>query len=376
MPLTACAVLTTRYDVPAAFPLAAKSGDVPGVFVPVISDLSCQHINVVVYSPAEKMAAVSPYLNPDWPDAVWDVSGAFVNDRELIAFYDFCKILLGFEPFNIVHGSPLCTWNSGRVLKHLMCDAEEIRAAGLEYAARNIAMYYTFTNLNLKEEHMKDPFGNAMLTFAVNQNPTKRNSVIMASDALYDHVRREFPTLRTVSSILKITNGGGKGKLEVYQRLADKYDEVMVHPDDVLNYDLLEKIEDKERHILLVNEYCIRQCPLRPYHYSTLSEMSLNYFSYDSTAFDKRQNANGCKDMGTLLTHEKHSVLALTVAEIKRLRDMGFRHFKMQGRGHANASSILFDLLRLVLRNDAADENAMHAISQRFWESILPHQPA
>lgn len=322
------------------------------------------------------MAAISPYLNPDWPDAVWDVSGAFVNDRELIAFHDFCRLLLHVEPFNIVHGAPLCIWNSGRVLKHLIRDAEEIRAAGLEYEQRNIAMYYTFTNLHLKQEHVKDPLGNAMLTFATKHNPTKRNAVIMASDALYQHVRSEFPELRTVSSILKITNGGGKGKLDVYKRLAEQYDEVMVHPDDVLNYDLLEQIEDKERHILLVNEYCIRHCPLRPYHYASLSDLALNFLSNDGSDFDKRQDTNGCKDMGTLLTHEKHSVLALNNIEIKRLRDMGFRHFKLQGRGHANASSVLFDLLRLVLRNDGADENAMHAISQRFWESILPHQPA
>ncbi|MBR4310350.1 MAG: hypothetical protein IKT79_04910, partial [Akkermansia sp.] len=257
-----------------------------------------------------------------------------------------------------------------------MREAEEIRTAGLEYEKRNIALYYTFTNLNLGAEHINDPLGNAMLTFASNHNPTKRNAVIMASDALYNHVRKEYPKLRTVSSILKITNGGGKGKLDMYKRLADRYDEVMVHPDDVLNYDLLEKIEDKERHILLVNEYCIRHCPLRAFHYKSLSDLALDYLSYDSTDFEKRQNTNGCKDMGTLLTHEKHSVLALTTAEIKRLRDMGFRHFKMQGRGHANGSSILFDLLRLVLRNDAADENAMHAISQRFWESILPYQPS
>jgi hypothetical protein len=46
----------------------------------------------------------------------------------------------------------------------------------------------------------------------------------------------------------------------------------------------------------------------------------------------------------------------------------------MQGRGHANGSGILFDLLRLVLRNDTPSENAMHALGQRFWESILPHQ--
>lgn len=318
------------------------------------------------------MNPVSPYQHQIWPDAVWDVSGAFVNDRELVAFHDFCKLLLGFEPFNIVHGAPLCIWNSGRVLRHLMCDAEEMRAAGLAYEQRNIALYLTFTNLILQEQHLKDALGNALLIFARNHNPTKRNAAIVASDVLRAHIRKEYPELRLVSSILKITNGGGKGKLDVYKRLADEYDEVMVHPDDVLNYDLLEKLEDKDRHILLVNEYCIRQCPLRPLHYKTLSESALDFLGYDGSEFDKKQNTNGCRDLNTLLTHPKHSVLALNTPEIQKLYDMGFRHFKMQGRGHANASSILFDLLRLVLRNDAPSENALHAVGQRFWESILP----
>ena len=318
------------------------------------------------------MNPTSPYQHQIWPDAVWDVSGAFVNDRELVAFHDFCRLLLGFEPFNIVHGSPLCLWNSGRVLRHLMCDAEEMRAAGLAYEQRNIAMYLTFTNLILKEEHISDALGNALLIFARNHNPTKRNAAIVASDVLRDHIRKEYPELKLISSILKITNGGGKGKLDMYRKLADEYDEVMVHPDDVLNYDLLEKIEDKDRHILLVNEYCIRQCPLRPLHYKTLSESALNFLGYDGSEFDKKQNNNGCRDLNVLLTHPKHGVLALNTPEIQKLYDMGFRHFKMQGRGHANASAILFDLLRLVLRHDESGENAIHAAGQRFWESILP----
>ena len=314
----------------------------------------------------------SPYLHPLWPDAEWDVSGAFVNDRELIAFFDFCKLLLGFEPFHLVHGAPLCVWNSGRVLKHLMREAEEIRTAGLEYEKRNIAVYLTLTNLLLKEEHLKDAMGNALCVFFSRHNPTGRNGVILASDLLHDHLRKEYPKLRLISSILKITNGGGKGKLDVYKKLADEYDEVMVHPDDVLNYDLLEKLEDKERHILLVNEYCIRNCPLRPLHYTTLSETALDFMGYDASTFDKRQASNGCRSLFTLLTDEKKSVLALNTPEIARLREMGFRHFKLQGRGHANASSVLFDLLRLVMRPDGADENTMHRMGQLFWESILP----
>lgn len=316
------------------------------------------------------MQPTNPYLNPLWPDAVWDVSGAFVNDCELVAFFDYCRAALGFEPFHIVHGAPLCEWNSGRVLTQLIRSAEEIRTAGLEYEKRNIAVYATFTNLYLEERHMKERLGNAMCTFMTRHNPTGRNAVIAASDVLRQHIRREYPALKLVSSILKITNGGGKGKIDVYKKLAEEYDEVMVHPDDVLNYDLLEKIEDKERHILLVNEYCIRNCPLRAFHYKTLSESAFNFLSYDNTEFEKRQSTNGCQDLTTLLTDPKRSVLCLNTPEIARLREMGFRHFKLQGRGHNNASSILFDLLRLALRNDAADENAMHFVSQMFWESL------
>ncbi len=322
------------------------------------------------------MNSPSPYLNPQWADAEWDVSGAFVNDRELVAFHDFCKLLLGFSPYRIVHGAPLCAWNSGRVLRHLMREAEEMRAAGLEYEQRGIALYLTFTNVLLSGAQLKDPLGNALCTFASNHNATGRNAVILASDELAAHIRREYPKLRLVSSILKITGERGKGKLETYQRFAEQFDEVMVHPDDVLNYPLLEKLEDRERYILLVNEYCIRNCPIRAYHYDSLSRMALDFLSHDNNDFEKMQATNGCRSLYTLLTDPKRSVLALNTPEIARLRDMGFRHFKLQGRGHANASSILFDLLRLVLRNDSASENAMHALGQRFWESLLPIQDA
>ena len=322
------------------------------------------------------MGESSKYSNPNWPGADWDVSGAFVNDRELLAFFDFCKTRLGFEPFHMVHGAPLCTWNSGRVLKTLLRDAEELRAAGLEYEKRGIAVYLTFSNILLSEEHLSDALCNALCKFFTRHNPTKRNGVIIGSDLLLSHIREKYPELRCISSILNIVQKGGKGKMDTYRELAEKYDEVMVHPDDVLNDELLEQLTERERYILLINEYCIRHCPLRGYHYKSLSENALNFLGYDGREFDKRQASNGCRELDVMLTSEKHGVLALTTPEIKHLYDMGFRHFKLQGRGHSNASSILFDLIRLTLRNDAADENRMETIAQRFFESLRAPIPS
>ncbi len=320
------------------------------------------------------MSTPSPFLNPLWPDAVWDVSGAFVDDLELLTFFDFCKNALKFEPFHIVHGSPWCTWNSGRVMNHLMRESDEITNAFRHYIKRQIAIYLTFTNLRLEEKDMKNSTGNSLCRLAMENNPTGRNSVILASDCLREHLRREYPQLHLVSSILKVTAERGKSNMDVYKRLADEYDEVMVHPDDVLNYDFLEKLEDKDRHILIVNEYCIRNCPLRSMHYDALSRLSLDFSGFNTNNFNKKQKGNGCQSLFTLLTDARRGVLAQTTPEIARLREMGFRHFKLQGRGHRNAGSLMSDLLRLVLRNDEEDENAMHTLGQRFWEINVPIQ--
>lgn len=316
--------------------------------------------------------AVSPYRNPLWPDAVWDVSGAFVNDRELIAFHDFCRLCLGFQPFSVVHGSPLFKWNCGRVLKHLIREVEEIRVAGLAYEARGVAVDLTFSNFALGPEDMKDVTGNTLMEFFRRHNPTGKNAVIMASDALYEHVKRNFPELRTVSSILKVTMEKGRGKRDYYLRLADKYDKVMIHPDDVTRWDLLESLEDKSKYELIVNEYCMKNCPIRHLHYTSLSETAADFFGYDSSAFDAKLAGNGCSNLNALLTSDRFGVVAMAQEEMRRAYEMGFRQFKLQGRGYATAAPLLFDLLRLVLREDAADENAMHALKMRFWEMLLP----
>ena len=318
------------------------------------------------------MGEVSPYINPLWPEAEWDVSGAFVNDRELLTFFDFCKERLGFEPFHLVHGAPLCKWNSGRVVKQLMRSGEELRAAGAAYVQRQIAVYLTFSNTLLEKSHLDDLLANALCLFFSKNNPTGRNGVILASDLLLEHVRKEYPTLRCVSSILNITCQNGKGRLDVYKRLAEQYDEVMMHPDDVVNDELLDALDDKDRYICLINEYCIRNCPLRSFHYKSLSSESLDFLGYDGRDFDESQSKNGCRDIVHMLTNDRLGVLALHTQEIKRLYDKGFRHFKLQGRGHANAASVLFDLVRLVLRNDTPTENLMHAVAQRFFESLSP----
>lgn len=319
--------------------------------------------------------ANSSVLNPFWYDAEWDVSGAFANDRELLLFHDFFLQVFGVKTLRLVHGAPLCLWNSGRVLPRLLCTAEQIRDAGKAYARRGIAVDLTFSNHLLGKEHLGDETGNAILKFFERNNPTGGNGVIMASEALYAHVKKNYPSLRTVSSIIKVAVEHGRGKADYYRKLAERFDKVMIHPDDAWNFDMLETLEDKNRYEILVNEYCVRGCKIRHLHYRSLSQSAINYFGAKDEEFEKLFPNNGCSDIRRLISSPDRGTTALSLSEIRRLYDMGFRKFKVQGRGMSNAGGPLFDLLRLVLREDNADENFMHRIKLQFLEAIATLNP-
>lgn len=309
-------------------------------------------------------------FHQQWKDARWDISGAIAHDRELLAFHDFIHKLTGKNIFDSVHGSPLFEWNSGRVLPRFSVNPCQMKAALDSYVLRQIPIDYTFTNTLLESKHLDNQLGNTLLKYAVLHNPTERNAVIVASDVLYDYIKKEYPSLKLVSSILKVSSERGKGDLDYYLRLADRFDKVMLHPDDTLNLELLEKLPNKEQYEVLINEYCILNCPIRHLHYRQLSELSLAYSVYVEDTFVQKRAKNGCTDFNHLCSNGAKETLALKPSEIKAVYDLGFRIFKVQGRGLANAGGILFDLMNLVLDSDSSTENGLHRLKIQFLEFL------
>ncbi len=315
-------------------------------------------------------------LNSSWPDAHWDVSGIFSNDLELAHIHDYFLKYFGIQLFTLVHGSPLLLWNSGRVLPHLIRSAREIEQCLNTWFRRNVAIDLTFSNPYIHEDHLKLPLGNDLLQIVEANNPTGNNGVIMSSDLFYEYVRTKYPGLKTVSSILKVTMERGGGKLDYYLRLADQYDKVMVHPDDNTNYDLLEKLEDKSKFEILVNENCTRQCPIRRKHYDSLSKTSLNFLGYGDSFEELRLN-NACSHLDVLMGNGPHCTTQLSRQEMRRLYEMGFRQFKIQGRGLSHSGAQILDILRLMLNDDRSTPDTMAYAVMKCLESfgaMPPHE--
>lgn len=311
--------------------------------------------------------------NPHMPDAHWDVSGAFVNDVELIGLFDFFA-QWGKRLFHIVHGSPQFIWNSGRVQERFNCSPEQVRAAGVHYVRRGVGIHFTFTSTTLRTEDVNDEFGNALLNFLQLSNLNGLNAAIVASDVLEQHIRTNYPQVGLVSSILKVTQDGGKGNADYYKELASRFDKVMLHPDDAYNFGLLKQLDDKDKYEIIVNEYCVRGCPIRKKHYEYLSNMSKHRKSYDKS-FNALQATNGCTSLKTLLFDDKKYSTALSGQELQRVYDLGFRHFKIQGRGLPNALSVVLDLLRLTLPDLAKDDVAWFRLLTQCLEAMPATMP-
>ncbi len=311
-------------------------------------------------------------LNPLWRNAKWDVSGIFANDKELIYFHDYFLNRFGIKPFSLIHGAPLCIWNSGRVNPKMQMNTQRLVDSLGNFIKRNIAIDVTFTNLFIKEEHLDDLLGNNILEALATYNPTGDNAVILSSDVLYSYIKEKYPTLKLVSSILKVSWEKGKNNLAYYEALADRFDKVMVHPDDSTNIELLSQLKNPEKFEILLNENCVRQCPIRHKHYESLSNLSLNYLGH-SDDFENMRLKNLCVSDVALLSNTPKCTTQLTPDEILVAYQAGIRFFKIQGRGLHQSGSELMDMLRLMFREDALDETMMWEISTDFLESLAEY---
>jgi hypothetical protein len=311
-------------------------------------------------------------INPNWPDARWDVSGAFIYDRELTSFHDFFLRGHGFKLFSLVHGAPLCLWNSGRVKWQFHRKPHEIERTVLDYARRQIALDATFSNSLLEPKHLDDIRGNLILEMLDQANPTGGNGVIISSELLAEHVRRRHPGLKLVASVVKVTEEDGRGKLDYYRSMAARYDKVMIHPDDNFNLDLLTQLEDKDKYEILVNEPCLRHCQRRKAHYRLLSRFSLNLLDTEvESELTGVMEQNGCSDPVRLLLSQDRRTLTLSTNEIKRLYDIGFRNFKIQGRGLANPTAVILEMVRLMLTHDPDHDHQVARCLAEFM-TMLP----
>lgn len=240
-------------------------------------------------------------------------------------FYEWCDI-------GSVYGTPAdCIWGGGRV-GFGDTAPRDVLALMREY---KISSRLTFSNSLLREEHLADRKCNALCAlFAENDEP--RNGIIIYSDMLLSHLKKNFPSFYFVSSTTKVLTEFGQ-----FLRETDRDDFRYVVPDFRLNKNFSElsamSENQKDKTEFLCNECCYIGCRDRKKCYENVSRKNLGESCPDHicTAPDS--------DKGYMFSRAMENPGFIGINDIRNIYlPMGFSNFKIEGRGLGSAVILEF----------------------------------
>jgi hypothetical protein len=318
---------------------------------------------------ADNFPAGTAALHPDWPEGRFNVSGMFVYHPVVLGLFGVVET--GFRcrvPIEAIHGAPAVIWNAGRIEQSPFKVAELYGTLSALYA-RNVGCFPTFTNHLLEPNDLADSTCNYILE-CVALRPDL-NGVIVAGDLLSKYIADKFPDLRQVASITKVALEGGRGNASYYQELGKRFYRYIVHPDDCHDPKLLDQL-DRDKAEIIVNENCLRECTLRARHYELIAKaQKAKEHDWSGTAGAPAQAPVGphpaksaaqeleeamaeCPSMPlNRQINRRRRNCNFTRQEMKAVYDMGFRHFKLQGR-RDGVYCYAYDLTRYLLEPDFA----------------------
>jgi hypothetical protein len=225
-------------------------------------------------------------------------------------FYDDFKIGAVFGNF------PNCIWNGGRSWNGRHVDVNEQRYISEQFNSFGVPLRLTMTNLLLKETDIYDRFANYIMQNLHNGF----NQVLVADEKLEKYIRKTYPDYPVVRSIL--------ASEEVFYDDSDKYYMSVFRKQKNTDFELLQSIKNKGKIEILVNETCPIECEMY-HHYRDLSKSQLyednrNEALYLDCPYNRKYERKTFYDHPYCITREK----------IKEVYEpMGFKHFKISGRG-------------------------------------------
>lgn len=229
-----------------------------------------------------------------------------------------------------VYGSPTCIWNGGRPIVNNYYSKEDLSTIHDAYANLDVKVRFIFTNQMLNEHDIYDRYGNLLMSMFQDLSP----EVVVNSPVLEDYLRNKYPSASFISSTTKRLR-------KVDDQLNEfnhNYKYVCLDYDYNRNYDFLNRISrmDRKRVEILVNSSCIKGCDARVFHQKFTDERQLEFTNRgDSDKIDRFFEVcplmKRCSIPEFTKEYFKETNFILP-QDIDNYLEMGFSHFKIQGR--------------------------------------------
>ncbi len=290
------------------------------------------------------------FLTRDYlPAAEWTVGGALRFDKSLLTINNFLSQMLAIRRFSNVAGAPPCAWSLDWFVQRRPIAFDAYCNALEAYAQQNTGVILVFDNPNLSEADLEDPYCLGLVKELYNRDRIRKNAVCVASDALAARLRAELPKLKIHCHVNRLVMEKGKRSTALYNKLAGQYDRVCLHPADAVKPSIINALENKEKFDIVINDSCLRTCPVRREHTALLADM--RRAPYDTELMRRRSDLIarvGCQKTTPDELKQKASC-NLTRAEATALYEAGFRSFIIQAQQFRNEMTLLWDIFHCML---------------------------
>lgn len=223
-------------------------------------------------------------------------------------------------------------WNGGRRRIGKQATYDEMQNAIQAVNNMGIAVRYTYTNSAIEEKHLGDTLCNLSMKLANNG----KNEVLVNSPILENYLRKNYPNFKYILSTTACERDVNK-----INEATKKYDLVVIDWRDNKNMAFLDRIKDKDKIEILIDEKCPSGCKMRKMDYDLVSKKNC-YIMAESEIQNFECLRTKADVAGFYRSLKNNPDTDLTFDEVYGLYyNMGFRNFKLLGRNEKDYLSEL-----------------------------------
>lgn len=236
---------------------------------------------------------------------------------------------------------PSCKLNGGRAFIRERYSGHQMQQTFALLREYQVIPRLTFTNMLAKPEHLDDGYIVEMLGLAQRYEA----EIIVYADEVADALRERYG----FKCILSTTRG--IEDIEELNRLTKRYDYLVLSYNKNKDYAFIDKIEDKGKIEIMVNEFCQYQCAHREEHYLHNSEDQMSNTMRPFTCYHQEKD--------NYFNHDASHPIFLTNDEVSKLnQEYGIEYFKIVGRGipfEMVLESYVYSLIKPEFRESVKD---------------------
>ncbi len=315
------------------------------------------------------------YLTKDYmPEARWTVEGAFRFDLCLRTAIHFFENKIPVRQIHTLAGVLPCLWSLDWISQRRPLTGASYIQKIETYCQAGVGLVLVFDNPHIREEDLKDAYGIFLVTELARRNGAHKHAVCVANDRLAAQLRKLVPNMPIYCHMNRLLAEPATTQRDAafYNRLAQLYNRVCLHPEDAVNPAIYGDIAEPARMDVVINDACLRSCPLRREHLRVLADYRQE--PYNPLHGQKRialMNQAGCQRMDAGSLQQKR-MGNLTKAESRALYAAGYRSFIIQSHQYRSEMTLLWDIVQCMFEATPALDNKIALINTNLMSSMHP----